>query len=74
MYKKVPYVSWEETCIPKKYGGLGIINMEAWNYANIAKLVWVVSLKKDLLWVKWVHGRYLSKSSWWEYQPKQDVC
>ncbi|KAJ8430486.1 hypothetical protein Cgig2_004679 [Carnegiea gigantea] len=72
VYRKIPYVSWEETYRPKKYGGLGLLNMEAWNYANIAKLVWAVTMKKDLLWVKWGHGRYLSKISWWEYMPKQD--
>ncbi|KAJ8444562.1 hypothetical protein Cgig2_021312 [Carnegiea gigantea] len=43
-------------CTPKKYRGLGIKNFKAWNRANIAKLVWVMALKKDLLWVKWVHG------------------
>jgi len=47
--------------------------MEAWNYANIAKLIWAVTKRKDLLWVKWVHGRYLCKSSWWESEPKLDV-
>jgi len=52
-------VSWVETCKPKTYGGLGIRNMEGWNKASIAKLVWVVAKKKDLLWVKWVHERYL---------------
>lgn len=38
-YKKVPYVSWEDTCKPKKYGGAGIRNMDAWNKVCIAKLV-----------------------------------
>jgi len=39
VYKKVPYVSWEETCKPKKNGGLGIRNMKGWKKASIAKLV-----------------------------------
>ena len=29
------------------------------NQASIAKLVWAVATKKDNLWVKWVHGKYL---------------
>ena len=39
VYKKIPYISWEDTCKPKKYGALGLLNIEAWNAANIAKLV-----------------------------------
>jgi len=34
-------------------------NLAAWNTASIAKLVWMVALKKDIMWVKWVHGKYL---------------
>ncbi|KAJ8419576.1 hypothetical protein Cgig2_018899 [Carnegiea gigantea] len=52
-YKKVPYVSWEEICKPKKNKGMGIKNVEAWKKASIAKLVWAIAQKKDLLWVKW---------------------
>mgnify|MGYP007039611606 CR=1 FL=1 len=74
VFKKIPYVSWEETCRSKKYGRLGLVNMEAWNYVNIAKLIWDITKKKDLLWVKQVHSRYLCKSSWREYKPKQHIC
>ncbi|KAJ8419235.1 hypothetical protein Cgig2_013532 [Carnegiea gigantea] len=27
------------------------------NKASIAKLVWCIALKKDILWVKWIHTR-----------------
>ena len=52
VFKKVPYVYWAETCKPKKYGGLGVRNLEHWNKASIDKLVLAVAKKKDLLWVK----------------------
>ena len=68
-FKKIPYISWEESCKPKSYGGLGPLNIEAWNSASIAKLVWAVSHKEDMLWVKWIHGRYLRNSNWWDYSP-----
>jgi len=29
VFKKIPYISWEETCKPKRYGGLGLLNIEA---------------------------------------------
>ena len=58
-YKKAPYVSWHNTCLKKSKGGIGIKDFEAWNKVLTAKLVWAIAMKKDLLWVKWVHGRYL---------------
>jgi len=51
-YKKSPYVAWDSTCTPKKYGGLGVKNLECWNDACMAKLVWAVAMKKDIMWVK----------------------
>ena len=41
--------------------------------ACIAKLVWAIAQKKDTLWVKWVHERYLKGRNWWEYTPKSDT-
>lgn len=38
----------------------------------MAKVIWAVASKQDILWVKWVHGRYLKGKSWWEYTPKPD--
>ncbi|KAJ8420029.1 hypothetical protein Cgig2_011568 [Carnegiea gigantea] len=59
IYKKTPYVAWQEVCLPKENEGIGLKNLEAWNKAWIAKLVWEVAKKKDSLWIKWVHGKYL---------------
>ena len=41
--------------------------MTAWNKASVAKLVWCVALKKDMLWVNWVHEKYLKQNDWWSY-------
>ena len=71
-YKRAPYVAWDSVCLPKKQGGLGIKHLDKWNIACIAKLVWDISLKKDSLWVKWVHGRYIKGREWWGYTPKGD--
>ena len=51
---------------------MGIKNLEIWNKACIAKLVWNVVMKKDTLWVKWVHERYLKQAEWREYQAPPD--
>ncbi|KAJ8420803.1 hypothetical protein Cgig2_011602 [Carnegiea gigantea] len=65
-YKRIPYISRNTMCSPKKYGGLGLKNLAAWNkacIACIAKLVWFIAMKKDILWVKWVHGKAPVKQS-----------
>ncbi|VFR00055.1 unnamed protein product [Cuscuta campestris] len=71
---RVPLVNWEEVCQKKKFGGLGIMNALNWNHAAIMKLNWDVAGKKDVLWVKWIHSKYLKGSDYWEYKPKKDVC
>jgi len=40
--------------------------------ATTAKLVWAVANKKNVLWVRWVHGRYLNEKGWWDYTPPPD--
>ena len=71
-YTRAPHISWANACRDKKYGGIGIKEFTAWNKATIAKLVWAVANKKDTLWVKWVHGRYIRNKDWWDYQPPLD--
>ncbi|KAJ8429362.1 LOW QUALITY PROTEIN: hypothetical protein Cgig2_033194 [Carnegiea gigantea] len=51
---------------------LGRQNLDAWNKASVAKLVWCVALKKDKLWVRWVHEKYLKQQSWWDYHHPPD--
>ncbi|RAL52255.1 hypothetical protein DM860_016104 [Cuscuta australis] len=71
---KTPLVNWEEVCKEKKYGGLGIKHIQNWNRSNVQKLNWDVASKKDVLWVKWIHNRYIKGSSVWNYIPKIDSC
>ena len=57
----------------KKQGNLGVKNLNMWNKACVAKLVWAIAMKADNLWVKWVHGRCLRGRDWWSYTPKSDT-
>jgi len=41
-----------------------MMNFTTWNKATIAKLVWAGSIKKDVLWVKWVRTRYIKNQKW----------
>lgn len=71
-FRHPPYVSWKQSCQTKAKGGLGIKDFDTWNKATIARLVWDIAEKKDILWVRWVHGRYLKGKDWWDYQPPTD--
>lgn len=50
--RKVALVSWDKVCIPKRFGGLNIQNCRKWNVASMGKLLWQLTEKKDVLWVK----------------------
>ncbi|WMV25245.1 hypothetical protein MTR67_018630 [Solanum verrucosum] len=71
--RKVPLVAWEKICRPKKFGGLNVKGCNNWNVASVGKLLWQLSEKQDILWVKWVHGLYMRNDvSIWEHTPPQD--
>ncbi|KAJ8425471.1 hypothetical protein Cgig2_001060 [Carnegiea gigantea] len=42
-YQKTLYIAWEKLCAPKKQGRLGIKNLQNWNMACIAELVWAIA-------------------------------
>jgi len=71
-FKRLPYVSWQRACLPKAQDGVGTRNLAAWNKALIAKLIWAVAEKKEILWVKWVHGRCLKAKAWWDFTLAPD--
>ncbi|XP_020272339.1 uncharacterized protein LOC109847522 [Asparagus officinalis] len=67
---KIHLVSWSDICQSKKHGGLGIYAAKFWNQAAALKLLWLIHLKKDMLWIKWVHENYLKQTSIWLVQAK----
>ncbi|GJV04571.1 hypothetical protein Tco_1338140 [Tanacetum coccineum] len=48
-------VSWEVVCLPKNEGGLGLRRLELFNKALMVTHIWNLLLKKESLWVKWIH-------------------
>ena len=69
---KAALVAWQEVCLPKHEGGLGLKDLQSWNSALLAKVLWNIHRKKDSLWVRWVHQRFLASSSIWELRAKRD--
>ncbi|GKE05253.1 hypothetical protein Tco_1397271 [Tanacetum coccineum] len=55
MRKGKAKVSWEVVCLPKNEGGLGLRRLELFNKALMVTHIWNLLLKKESLWVKWIH-------------------
>lgn len=45
-------MSWSKVCKPKKFGGLGIRDLQLWNLVAIGKIAWHISSLNESLWVK----------------------
>ncbi|XP_020272207.1 uncharacterized protein LOC109847386 [Asparagus officinalis] len=65
---KIHLLSWVTICQSKERGGLGVLCAKARNYVAAMKLLWMIHLKKDLSWIKWVHGIYLRQFNIWQVQ------
>ncbi|XP_074306132.1 uncharacterized protein LOC141641364 [Silene latifolia] len=72
-YMRSPLVAWQQVCLPKTEGGLGIRYSQTWNIATVGKLVWWVYSKPDNLWVKWIHQIYMKGIDWDSYSPKNHM-
>ncbi|XP_062114155.1 uncharacterized protein LOC133825193 [Humulus lupulus] len=71
---KLHITSWQQVCLPKAYGGLGFRDGASWNKAILAKYIWAISEKPDILWVKWINTIYLKGFNFYNYTLKPDSC
>ncbi|XP_062104285.1 uncharacterized protein LOC133815461 [Humulus lupulus] len=69
---KLHIPSWQKASLPKAYGGLGFRDGSLWNRSVLAKYIWALSSKPDLLWVKWINSIYLKDKNFWNYDLKGD--
>ncbi|XP_060972533.1 uncharacterized protein LOC133038408 [Cannabis sativa] len=70
---KVHFGSWEKVCRPKHLGGLGFMEGTKWNMATLAKFLWAIMEKHDVLWVKWVNVVYMKGDDIWNYKLGVDT-
>ena len=58
-------VAWNRVCLPKKEGGLSLFDVKARNKSFLTRHLWNIHLKKDSIWIQWVHHYYLLTYSIW---------
>ncbi|GKV22537.1 hypothetical protein SLEP1_g32399 [Rubroshorea leprosula] len=52
-YNAMSLVAWDDVCVLRKEGGLGVKQLLHWNKAALGKLVWNICQHQESLWVKW---------------------
>jgi hypothetical protein len=66
-------VAWNNLCIPKREGGLGLKKLEAWNQASMSNHIWSLFTKAGSLWLAWVESTWLKGRSFWQI-PIPKAC
>ncbi|MCH90431.1 ribonuclease H protein, partial [Trifolium medium] len=56
--KKLCWVSWEQVCLPKKRGGLGIKDLKLFNLALLCKWKWRCITDNEAMWFDLLQFRY----------------
>ncbi|GKC74970.1 putative reverse transcriptase domain, reverse transcriptase zinc-binding domain protein, partial [Tanacetum coccineum] len=59
-------VAWEEICLPKIEGGLGIRRLACFNNALMVPHIWNLINRKESLWVQWIHSYKLANRNFWD--------
>ncbi|GJW48014.1 homeodomain-like protein [Tanacetum coccineum] len=66
-------VSWEDICLPKREGGLGIWCLKVFNIALMTTHIWNIVSNKESLWVRWIHMYKLKGHTLWDIRPKASM-
>ncbi|GJU66584.1 protein LAZ1, partial [Tanacetum coccineum] len=66
-------VAWDDICLPKHEGGLGIWCLRVFNLALMTTHIWNIVSHKDSLWVRWIHMYKLKNRTFWDIRPKASM-
>ncbi|KHN15540.1 Putative ribonuclease H protein, partial [Glycine soja] len=68
-HKKILWVKWEDICLPKAEGGLGIKEISKFNEALLGKWIWALASDQQQLWARIINSKY---GGWKEFQFGRD--
>ncbi|GJS64451.1 putative reverse transcriptase domain, reverse transcriptase zinc-binding domain protein [Tanacetum coccineum] len=66
-------VAWDDICLPKCEGGLGLRSLDLFNMALMTTHIWNIVSNKESLWVRWIHTYKLRNRSFWDLPIKDNV-
>ncbi|GKC11881.1 hypothetical protein Tco_1008663 [Tanacetum coccineum] len=66
MRKGKAKVAWDVVCLPKDEGGIGVKHLDLFNKALMSSHVWKLLVRKDSLWVKWIHTYKIKHRNFWD--------
>jgi len=64
-------MAWKELCFPKKEGGLGLKDLDAWNKSSMLRHVWSLFACSGSIWVAWIQNYMLKGRSFWSVNIPQ---
>ncbi|GLU17268.1 hypothetical protein SLE2022_336490 [Rubroshorea leprosula] len=73
-YNAMSLVAWDDVCVPRKEGGLGVKQLLHWNKAALGKLVWNICQHQESLWVKWAQVVLLRGENFWKLKIPADCA
>ena len=59
-------VAWEDLCVPKEEGGLGIRRLHDSSMVFAMSLIWKIFSLKSSLWVSWIQQYLLRQNYFWD--------
>ncbi|XP_039028329.1 uncharacterized protein LOC120162226 [Hibiscus syriacus] len=66
-------VSWENICLSKSDGGLGLKNIKTWNRACLISLIRKILAGDGSLWVAWLKACAFKEQDFWHFQAAANV-
>ncbi|GJX25756.1 hypothetical protein Tco_0232052 [Tanacetum coccineum] len=66
-------VAWDDICLSKREGGLGLRSLDVFNIALMTTHIWNIISNKESLWVRWIHTYKIKNRSFWGLPFKNDV-
>ena len=56
--KRIAWIKWDQVCMPKDKGGLGIKDIDSFNLALLAKWKWNYMQEKGEIWSRVLESKY----------------
>ncbi|GJY14273.1 hypothetical protein Tco_0383582 [Tanacetum coccineum] len=66
-------IAWKDICLTKSEGGIGLRNLEVFNFALMTTHIWNIISSKESLWVRWIHKYKLRGRTIWDVPVKDEI-